>query len=122
MMKSIPPLHEKVPIISPAVEQVVLTALEKEPKKRFPSVQTFALALEQATRIAPPRYIAPQPVQLSTPAPKKFFTVEESSSHVVPVPSENPAPTSPLPISPVPSFATPPLQPPPAPVRLSSEP
>jgi eukaryotic-like serine/threonine-protein kinase len=44
------PLHEKLPTIAPAVEQVVLRALEKEPYKRFESVQTFADALEEASR------------------------------------------------------------------------
>jgi serine/threonine protein kinase len=42
------PLHEKVPTISPDVEQVVLTALAKDPHKRFASAQAFATALEQA--------------------------------------------------------------------------
>src|SRR5215471_5067623 len=45
-----PPLHEKVPSISPEVEQVVLTALAKDPKARFASVQAFAIALEQASQ------------------------------------------------------------------------
>ncbi len=43
-----PPLREKVPTISPVVERVVLTALAKDPKERFGSVQAFANALEQA--------------------------------------------------------------------------
>jgi eukaryotic-like serine/threonine-protein kinase len=45
-----PPLREKVPTISPDVEHVVLTALAKDPKNRFGSVQAFATALEQASR------------------------------------------------------------------------
>ncbi len=44
------PLREKIPTISSAVEQVVMTALEKEPRKRFGSVREFALALEQASQ------------------------------------------------------------------------
>src|SRR6266699_181128 len=48
-----PPLREKVPELSPAVEQVVLTALAKDPKERFASVQAFANALEQACRLEP---------------------------------------------------------------------
>lgn len=44
-----PPLHEKVPGLSPAVEQVVLKALAKKPEKRFNSVLEFATALEKAT-------------------------------------------------------------------------
>src|SRR5437588_9783251 len=43
-----PPLHEKVPTIPPAVEQVVLTALAKGPHQRFASVQAFATAFEQS--------------------------------------------------------------------------
>src|SRR6266702_5425538 len=40
------PLHEKVPGISPAVEEVVFTALAKDPQRRFASVHTFATAFE----------------------------------------------------------------------------
>jgi serine/threonine protein kinase len=43
------PLHEKVPGISPAIEEVVMTALTKDPHKRFGSVRAFATALEQAS-------------------------------------------------------------------------
>lgn len=43
-----PPLHEKVPDISPAVEEVVMKALAKDPQQRFENVQVFALALEKA--------------------------------------------------------------------------
>jgi serine/threonine protein kinase/ABC-type branched-subunit amino acid transport system substrate-binding protein len=43
-----PSLREKIPTIPPQVEQVVLTALEKEPQKRFASVRAFAEALTQA--------------------------------------------------------------------------
>lgn len=43
-----PPLRTIVPSISPAVEQVVMKALEKDPKQRFPNVVDFASALEQA--------------------------------------------------------------------------
>jgi predicted ATPase/serine/threonine protein kinase/DNA-binding CsgD family transcriptional regulator len=45
-----PSLCEKVPTIPPAVEQVVLKALAKDPKERFASVQAFAKALEEACR------------------------------------------------------------------------
>src|SRR5437588_12258 len=39
------------------VEQVVLTALAKDPKQRFRTVQAFATALEQAYQPAPSRPI-----------------------------------------------------------------
>ena len=45
-----PPLREKVPTILPDIEQIVLTALAKDPRQRFVSVQAFATALEQASR------------------------------------------------------------------------
>jgi hypothetical protein len=48
MLTPPPPLQVKVSGLSPAVEQVVLTALAKDPKERFASVQAFATALEQA--------------------------------------------------------------------------
>jgi len=43
-----PPLSGWVPTIPPAVEDVVLRALAKDPRRRFGSVQEFALALEEA--------------------------------------------------------------------------
>lgn len=44
-----PPLRSKAPHVSPATEAVVMTALEKDPGKRFGSVQAFATALAQAS-------------------------------------------------------------------------
>src|SRR5258708_32942583 len=43
-----PSICDKVPEISPEVEQVVLRALAKDPKQRFESVQAFAHTLERA--------------------------------------------------------------------------
>ncbi len=45
------PLRDKLSSVPPAVEQVVLTALAKEPKERFGSMRAFANALEQASQI-----------------------------------------------------------------------
>jgi serine/threonine protein kinase len=42
------PLREKLPTISPEVEQVVMKALAKDPKERFGSIQAFATAFEEA--------------------------------------------------------------------------
>lgn len=49
-----PPLHERVPKISPDIEKVVLTALEKDPHRRFGSVQAFSTALEHACQPVQP--------------------------------------------------------------------
>ncbi len=52
LWQSPPPLRERAPVISPAVEQVVLRALAKDPKQRFATVAAFAAALEQASQEA----------------------------------------------------------------------
>src|SRR5438045_3811324 len=49
-----PPLREKVPTTSLAVEQVVLKSLAKDPNERFESVQEFAKALERTSRPGQP--------------------------------------------------------------------
>lgn len=46
------PLREKLLTISGDVEQIVLTALAKDPHQRYESVQGFADALEQASRLS----------------------------------------------------------------------
>jgi eukaryotic-like serine/threonine-protein kinase len=43
-----PPLRDKVPTLPYAVEQVVLTALAKDPKSRFIDIRTFAEFLQRA--------------------------------------------------------------------------
>jgi serine/threonine protein kinase len=43
-----PPLRSKNPDITAEIEYVVMTALEKDPAKRFSSIRAFANALEQA--------------------------------------------------------------------------
>ncbi len=51
---SVPPpsLREKVATLPPAVEQVVMKALAKDPQQRFARVQDFALALQEACTAA----------------------------------------------------------------------
>ena len=48
-----PPLHARYPDITPEVEQVVMTALAKEPRQRFGSIRAFVNALEQASHVSP---------------------------------------------------------------------
>ncbi len=47
-----PPLCEKNPTISVHIEQAVMRALSKKPEQRYPSIQEFAIALEQAMLLA----------------------------------------------------------------------
>src|SRR6266568_151734 len=49
----LPSLHDHVPTLSPAIERVVLKALAKDPKDRYPSISSFADALEQASKKPP---------------------------------------------------------------------
>lgn len=67
-----PSLREKVPTLAPEVEQVVLTALAKEPTQRFGSVRAFATALEQASKgekivLSSPAPLSQQPTVLASP-------------------------------------------------------
>ena len=94
LLASPPPLRERIPALSPLVEQVVLTALAKDPKRRFARAQAFATALEQAARgqipqfpaeapAAPLTFEAPLPMQTTTPSgptttpPGAFIPVAE---------------------------------------------
>lgn len=80
------PLHLLAPTVPPAVEAVVLRALEKQPAQRFPSVQAFAQALEDA--IASTALYATQPTiiprrssrtQPSAPIAKQRCTTHQSN-------------------------------------------
>ncbi len=63
-----PPLRNKLPALPPAVEEVVLTALAKDPQKRFPSVKAFATALTRASEEAWPTYSLPTALSPLLPA------------------------------------------------------
>ncbi len=50
----LPPLREQLPTLPPAVEAVMLRALDKDPHRRFERVQDFAAAFEEAYHSAQP--------------------------------------------------------------------
>jgi WD40 repeat protein len=54
MMNPPPPIRVTNPTAPPEVEQVLLTALAKEPQQRFASVQAFANAFQQASNLVNP--------------------------------------------------------------------
>ena len=67
-----PPLREKVPGLSSSIEKIVMTALAKEPTKRFSNIPAFVYALEQAqnpqlrgatSHKTPPPPVVPQPMR-----------------------------------------------------------
>ena len=67
------PLRQRVPMILPDVEHIVLTALAKDPKQRFGSVKAFATAFEQASQAGQGQISAgmPQsPFQPLSPSPE----------------------------------------------------
>ena len=91
------PLREKVPTIPPDMEQVVLTALAKDPRQRFASIQAFAAALEQASQTVP--------TQVYAEAPDRPFEPLLSSPHAS---SEQHPPTASLtPSAQVPTLPSP---------------
>jgi eukaryotic-like serine/threonine-protein kinase len=79
------PLRARVPTVAPAVEQVVMTALEKDPEKRFGSVRVFALALEQASQLST---LTSQQADIFTAADSTSVTFPSFSRPVVPLVSQ----------------------------------
>ena len=73
-----PPMRAIRPTISPAIEQVIMKALEKDPRQRYDSVRVFAQALEQACLTgAPPSRQAILPtlaVPVSAPGSRRSLT------------------------------------------------
>src|SRR5581483_6027971 len=112
-LTSPPPLREKIPGVSPAIEAVVMRALAKDPQQRFARIQEFAVALEQAYQREPSAQagIVDTPVppeQPSLPADTVPFSIQVASpaiSSITPVlsssrppePSASPNETLPLP-------------------------
>lgn len=66
-----PPMRAIRPAISPAIEQVIMKALEKDPGQRYNSVRAFAEALEQASLAGarPSRQVIPPTLVASASPP-----------------------------------------------------
>jgi eukaryotic-like serine/threonine-protein kinase len=79
MLAPPPSLCARNPMINPEVEQVVLTALSKEPEHRFASISAFANALEQASKQDQRAYTPPSTVvsNPSSRSPNKVTSEEE---------------------------------------------
>jgi eukaryotic-like serine/threonine-protein kinase len=113
MSASPPSLHEKVPDIPLAVEEVVQIALAKDPKRRFGSVRAFANALKQACKPDQPlpevqvtsardlsTVVEQQTNQITQPLTEEKQTLpfsEERNSSVLLANTQQPLPTSPVP-------------------------
>ena len=118
-----PSLREKLPTLSPDLEQVVMIALAKNPKQRFASVQAFATALEQASQSeqnqsslasrptsppAPPSVLVTPPHRF--PEPIMLPTNRSSALEQGNLPEQNPPSVS-LPVVTPPSQPLPPTVP-----------
>ena len=62
-----PPLRERIPNLAPLVEEVIMTALAKDPHQRFATVAAFANALEQASSAAQAPEAASAPLLFAPP-------------------------------------------------------
>ncbi len=93
-----PSLRSKIPGISPEIEQVVLTALSKDPQQRFSSIKAFAVAFEQACRALPhyPHSLTYSTVQMDQLVSSTYVIQPGSatySTRLTPNPSETPQST-----------------------------
>src|SRR5438270_6331809 len=95
MFVSPPPLREKIPTISPDIEQVVERALAKDPHQRFMSIQAFAEALEQPYQSEQTTFVRPWPAahQVITLTPPGQYdpSIHPSSMPPHEIPSNRPA-------------------------------
>nr|HET6904249.1 protein kinase [Ktedonobacteraceae bacterium] len=121
-----PSLCEKAPELPLAVEEVVLRALAKDPNQRFPSVQAFATALEQAYRSVQshPLSQSPLPNVVATPPSQPSSSIDtvaaippsqplEPANTVVPT-SQSSQLTLPITPSPTPTVSPPKREPTPS--------
>jgi serine/threonine protein kinase len=94
------PLRQKLPDIAGAIEEVVLTALAKDPKERFGSVRAFATAFEQACQGAALHFAPTQVITPSGPLARP--------TAVITPPTPTPVPPAVVPPVQQPSGSTPP--------------
>ncbi|MCB9556090.1 MAG: serine/threonine protein kinase [Deltaproteobacteria bacterium] len=73
-IKELPPPPRTInPALSPAVENVILTSLEKDPQRRYQSAQAFADAMAQATQhLAPGASLHLPPTALPEAGPSEL--------------------------------------------------
>jgi serine/threonine protein kinase len=82
--EAVPPLRERVPLISRNVETMVMTALAKDPKKRFATIQEFATALWQASQTKQTIHGHP-PSRAKSSRPKSSPSPREPAPQVTPI-------------------------------------
>jgi eukaryotic-like serine/threonine-protein kinase len=100
LFADLPPLHEKISSLPPALEAVIRQALAKEPQERFATIAEFAAAFEKASTL-PSAYPA-SPIPASSH--DAYLTVPMLSQATVPTVVSTPQQPSPMtPASPAPA-------------------
>ena len=84
-----PPLRQKIPDISYELEEVIQTALAKDPQQRFASTIAFANALEQAYRVRPGLNTAEENLPTLMVAPHSPIP-QTAPAHFTPIPPPPP--------------------------------
>jgi serine/threonine protein kinase len=84
-----PPMREKVPSLSPAIEEVIQKALAKNPKERYASIKDFALALQEACQVEQAGSGTQRTAELSSP------TSQSDSPKSVPIKRARPTAATP---------------------------
>ena len=101
MYAPLPPLRDRLPNVSPDVEQVMMIALAKDPERRFSSVRAFANALEQACGGAETVQLGNSTILPAAPPRPAFATIAPSPTPamtpVTPLPTIPAYPNTPLP-------------------------
>jgi len=94
-----PPLRERAPEIPTDVEQVVMTALAKDPHQRFSNIHAFALALEQASRAESRPLVITPPEGVTTPSATTTTIATPPTLHTPPTVPSTPLQTPTIPIT-----------------------
>ena len=111
MFAAPPPLHVKLPGISPDVEQVIMMALSKDPQQRFGSIRAFANALEQASRSDQSFLLPNAPTILRSPSGNEasplMWSPMPADSMSLTTPNTSTPEASPVSLTPAPPPVTP---------------
>jgi len=86
LMVSPAALYGRVADVSPAMEEVVFTALAKDPQQRYASVQDLAIALEQACEpTQTPLPVSPLPIASSDQLSQPTYVVAPPRQSIQPI-------------------------------------
>jgi serine/threonine protein kinase len=97
-----PSLCDQVPSLSPQIETVILKALAKDPDSRYPSIQAFADALQQATKTQDEQPLPKVPTRrLSSHRLVSLDGSNQASPPEDPIAPETPRPQSPIETEPI---------------------